>query len=215
MIEATPAIKTHQVAHHFESAEQEFEAAKIGMWAFVGQEVLFFSALFLAYAVFRFLNPDMFKAASHLLSWKLGAFNTTVLISSSFTMVMAVRSAQLSRQKHTFYYLLGTFLFAGVFMVVKYFEYTAKIQHGLLPARWFAASSEFETMPIFFGLYFVMTGLHGLHIVIGMGLIVWLMIRNKRGEFYSEYFTPVEMVGLYWHFVDIVWIFLFPLMYLL
>jgi len=215
MSQGSIALKEHHVAHHFETAEQEFDAAKIGMWAFIGQEILFFSALFVAYAIFRSLNVEMFQAASKLLNWKLGALNTTVLIASSFTMVMAVRSAQLSRPKNCYWFLAGTIFFATLFMVVKYFEYTAKIDHGLLPSRWFAASSEFETMPIFFGLYFVITGLHGLHIVIGIGLIAWLMVRTKKGEFHAEYFTPVEMVGLYWHFVDIVWIFLFPLLYLL
>lgn len=205
----------HQVAHHFDTAQQEFDAAKIGMWAFIAQEVLFFSVLFVAYAVLRFLYPEMMYGGAELLDWRLGFLNTLVLITSSFTMVMGVRSAQINRLSHCFYYLFATFAFAGVFMLVKYFEYAAKFHHGLLPSRFFDSASSFETLPLFFGLYFVMTGLHGLHIVIGMGLLAWLMIRCRRGEFHAEYFTPVEMVGLYWHFVDIVWIFLFPLLYLL
>ncbi|MDA1353475.1 MAG: cytochrome c oxidase subunit 3 family protein [bacterium] len=208
-------LKKHEVAHHFETAEQEFDAAKIGMWAFIAQEVLFFSALFVAYAVMRFLHPDMFINASSMLSWKMGLFNTTVLITSSFTMVMAVQRVQVNKIAQSINYLIATLGLAGVFMVVKYFEYTSKFSHGIFTTKFFVAEGAFETLPIFFGLYFVATGLHGLHIVIGMGLIIWLILRARKGEFHSEYFTPVEMVGLYWHLVDIVWIFLFPLLYLL
>jgi len=207
--------KKHHVAHHFENADQEFKTCKVGMWAFIVQEVLFFSALFVAYAVFRGFYPDMFEHASSLLNWKLGFINTIVLIFSSYTMVKAVKSAQLSKQKSCINYLIITFICAGIFMVIKYFEYTAKIHHGLMPAEWFFASSEYPTLHLFFGLYFTMTGLHGLHIIVGMGLIVWLIKRAKKGEFHKEYFTPVEMVGLYWHLVDIVWIFIYPLLYLL
>lgn len=208
-------LKKHEVAHHFESAEQEFDAAKIGMWAFIAQEILFFSALFVAYAVMKFLHPEMFVNASSLLSWKMGLFNTTVLITSSFTMVMAVQRTQVNKIKQSINYLYATLGLAGVFMVVKYFEYTSKFSHGIFSTKFFTAEGAFETLPVFFGIYFVATGLHGLHILIGMGLILWLILRARKGEFHSEYFTPVEMVGLYWHLVDIVWIFLFPLLYLL
>lgn len=212
-----PAINfvKHKVAHHFDSADHEFESAKLGMWVFLVQEVLFFSALFVAYGIFRFLYPEMFVDAHHHLSWKMGALNTFFLITSSFTMVMAVRSTQVNKRKASIWFLLLTFLFAAAFMVVKYFEYMEKIHHGYVPARWFSGETQFETTPLFFGIYFVMTGLHGLHVVIGMGLILWLIIRAIRGHFYSEYYTPVEMVGLYWHLVDLIWIFLFPLLYLI
>ena len=205
----------HHVAHHFEDAEQEFNAAKIGMWAFMAQEVLFFSAIFVAYAVLKYLYPQMFVDASSHLNWKLGCLNTFVLITSSFTMVMAVRSAQTDQLKACVNYLIATCGCAFMFMVVKYFEYAEKINHGYLPSNWFTGFGEAETLHLFFGLYFVATGLHGLHVVIGIGLIAWLIKRAKKGHFHSEYFTPVEMVGLYWHFVDIVWIFLFPLLYLI
>ena len=185
------------------------------MWAFLGQEILFFSGLFVAYAVFRTLHPDMFLAASKYLSWKMGALNTTFLIASSFTMAMAVRCAQVNKPKKSAQLLFITFLFAGAFMVVKYFEYTEKIHHGLLPSHWFSAESSFENINLFFGIYFALTGLHGLHVVIGMGLIIWIIIRTLKGEFYSEFYTPVELVGLYWHLVDLIWIFLFPLLYLI
>lgn len=205
----------HHVAHHFDSSDQEFTSAQLGMWLFLAQEVLFFSALFVAYAVFKYLYPEMFvEGASHL-NWKMGALNTCFLVTSSFTMVMGVRSAQLSQKKATINYLAATFVLAGAFMVVKYFEYSAKIHHGYLPSRWFSGEGVEETLPIFFGIYFFMTGLHGIHVLVGMGLIAWLIIRARRGEFYSEFFTPVEMVGLYWHIVDVIWIFLFPLLYLI
>jgi len=205
----------HHVAHHFETASQEFDAAKLGMWAFLAQEILFFGGLFVAYVIFRYLYPEMFIDAHHHLTWQMGALNTCFLITSSFTMVMGVRSAQLSRKKSTVYYLLATLILAGAFMVVKYFEYMSKIEHGYLPSRWFFGEGMHENLHIFFGLYFTMTGLHGLHVLIGMGLIAWLIVRAQRGEFYSEYYTPVEMVGLYWHLVDLIWIFLFPLLYLI
>ena len=208
-------FKKHEVAHHFATAHQEFSAAKLGMWLFLSQEILFFSAIFVAYAVFRGLHPEMFIDAHHHLSWEMGALNTVVLILSSFTMVMSVRSAQLSQKKEPFWYLFATFSLAGVFMIVKAFEYAEKISHGYLPSIWFSGEGLYETMHLFFGLYFVATGLHGIHVLVGMGLIIWLMIKTKKGHYNSEYFTPIENVGLYWHLVDLVWIFLFPLLYLI
>lgn len=214
MSKAVSFIK-HKVAHHFDTTDQEFDSAKIGMWLFLAQELLFFSGLFVAYAVFRFLHPEMFIGASKLLSWKMGAVNTLFLISSSFTMVMGVREAQLNNRDRSILYLILTFVFAAFFMVVKFFEYSGKIHHGFLPGQFFSGASEFEYLHLFFSLYFLITGLHGLHVVIGMGLILWLIYRSYKSEFYSEYYTPVEMVGLYWHLVDIVWILVFPLLYLI
>lgn len=208
------SIVKHHVAHHFDTAEQEFETAKLGMWMFLIQEILFFSAIFVAYSIFRFLHPDMFLEASKHLSWKLGALNTVFLITSSFTMVMGVRSVQVNDISNSIRYLYATFFFAFAFMVVKFIEYSEKISHGYLPSKFFSGEGVSETLHLFFGLYFAATGLHGLHVVIGMGLIIWLILRAKKGEFYSDYYTPVEMVGLYWHLVDLVWIFLFPLLYL-
>ncbi len=205
----------HHYAHHFANAEEEFQSAKLGMWLFLVQELLFFSGLFLAYAIFRFLYPEMFLDAHKYLSVGLGAFNTLVLITSSFTMVMAVRMAQVSKPRSTFVCLLLTLLLAGVFMVVKFFEYSAKYHHGYLPTHFFHGEGLFETMPLFFGLYFCLTGVHGVHVLVGMGLIIWLMARTAKLEFHAAYYTPLEMVGLYWHFVDLVWIFLFPLLYLI
>lgn len=204
----------HHVAHHFDTAEQEFTTAKLGMWIFLVQELLFFGALFVAFFVFKYLYPQMYIEAHHHLSWKMGALNTIFLITSSFTMVMGVRSAQTNQRRATMNYLFATMTLAFCFLVVKYFEYAEKFHLGLLPTHFFSGEGVHQSLPIFFGLYFVMTGLHGIHVLIGIGLIVWLMYRSSKGEFNSEFYTPVEMVGLYWHFVDLVWIFLFPLFYL-
>lgn len=208
-------IVPHEIAHHFDTAEQEFQTAKLGMWAFIGQEVLFFGGLFVAYIVFRYLYPNMFIDASSHLSWKMGGLNTIVLLLSSFTMAMAVRSAQKSQVNLSAKFLIATLVCACIFLIVKYFEYSEKIHHGYLPYRWFAGEGMFENMHLFFGLYFTMTGLHGLHVLIGIGLIGWLIKRTYKGHFHAEFYTPVEMVGLYWHIVDIIWIFIFPLLYLI
>lgn len=211
--QATPG--KHHFAHHFKDAHHEFDSCKVGMWLFILQEVLFFAPLFVAYAVFRSLYPEAFLEASHLLNWKLGALNTAVLISSSFTMALGVNAAQRGLHDKTVKYLALTILFACVFLVVKYFEYSHKIHDGLLPAGMFTHAVEHQKTPLFFSLYFMMTGLHGIHVLIGIGLIIWILKRAKNKEFGPEFFTPVELVGLYWHFVDLVWIYLFPLLYLI
>lgn len=201
--------------HYFTNEHQEFEACKIGMWAFLAQEILFFSGLFVAYGVFKFFHPQMFEYASSLLDWKLGFINTIFLIISSFTMVMGVYHIQHGERKKTLVNLTATFVLATMFLVIKAFEYKAKFAHGYYPGKLFSGEGPFDTLHIFFGLYFTITGLHALHVLIGMGLILWLIIRVKNNTVGKNYFTPVEMVGLYWHLVDVVWIFLFPLLYLI
>jgi cytochrome c oxidase subunit III len=205
----------HHVAHHFDTAEQEFDAAKIGMWAFLATEVLMFGGLFVAYIVFRIWYPEMFAEASSHLNWKLGALNTCFLIISSYTMANGIRMAQLNNRNASIINLSITVFLAGGFMIVKYFEYMEKIHHGYLPAGLFTGEGVHDTLHIFFSLYFIMTGIHGIHVVIGMGLIIWLIIRSIKKEFYSEFYTPIELVGLFWHVVDLIWIFLFPLLYLI
>ena len=209
------------LAHHFDNAEQQESAAKLGMWIFLATEILMFSGLFLAYFFVRSSYPEMVLEAHEHLDKIMGAINTVVLISSSLTMALAVRSAQTNQRQLTNLYLLGTLIFAATFMVIKYLEYTAKIEHGTLPTAFYAEHVAggvqgpwYGGNQMVFGIYFVMTGLHGLHVLVGMGLITWMMIRNSKGEFSSRYFTPVENVGLYWHLVDLIWIFLFPLLYL-
>ena len=212
-------IIEHHVSHHFDTAKQEFESAKMGMWLFVAQEILFFSGLFVAYFVFRAKFPEAFIEGSQTLNVVLGGVNTVVLIFSSFTMVLALRAAQLSDKKMTGIFLLATIFFACLFLFIKYFEYSSKISHNVIPANLLADGTTIpgksEALPVFIGIYYSMTGLHALHILIGIGLIFWLYLKNRRGYFHSEYFTPIELVGFYWHIVDIIWIFLFPLLYLI
>lgn len=184
------------------------------MWLFLAQEVLFFGGVFMAYAYVRFAYPETMLAAHEFLSVPLGAMNTVVLLTSSLTMALAVRAAQVGNQKQQVINLGLTILFACVFLVVKYFEYSHKIHLGLLPGKLFAAQGIDGLPHVFFGLYFVMTGLHGLHVIAGIVVLVWVLVRAMRGEFGTTYYTPVENVGLYWHLVDIIWIFLFPLLYL-
>jgi len=216
-----PGQHVHHHAHHFNSAIEEFEASKQGMWIFMVTEVLMFGGLFVAYGIIRGLYPEMFHAAHKMLDIKMGALNTVVLITSSLTMALGVTSAQRGMKDRTIKYLIATFLLACCFLVVKYFEYSAKFHHGTLPGAHFlpadpeiAEALKDPKSPLFFSVYFMMTGLHGIHVLIGMGLMIWLVRRAQRNEFSSEFYTPVELVGFYWHFVDLVWIYLFPLLYL-
>ncbi|NBV41707.1 cytochrome c oxidase subunit 3 family protein, partial [bacterium] len=181
--------QVHQVAHHFANAKHEFDSAKLGMWLFLVTEILFFGGLFVAYGFLRWSYPEMFVEAHHLLDWRMGALNTLVLITSSFTMVMGVRCAQVNLRQKAQMYLGTTAILAFVFLVVKYFEYSAKFHHGLLPGKFFTGTGVSEYLHLFFGIYFTMTGLHGIHVIIGIGLILWLMRRNARGEFYSGFYT--------------------------
>ena len=208
-------IGIHHHAHHFASADDEFEAAKQGMWLFLVTEVLMFGGLFVAYGLFRGLYPEMFHEAHQMLAVKMGALNTVVLITSSLTMALAVSSTQKGERKHAIRYLIVTLLLACCFLVVKYFEYSHKFHDGLLPAGFFTNTElKDPKAPLFFSLYFMMTGLHGIHVLLGMGVISWVLRRTIRGDLGAHYYTPTELVGLYWHFVDLVWIYLFPLLYL-
>ena len=186
------------------------------MWLFLATEILMFGGLFMFYTVARVMHPEMFVEAHYFLDKTMGGLNTVVLITSSLTMALAIRSAQVNNQRGMMINLVLTLLFAGTFMVVKYFEYSHKIHIGVVPGRFFHYEGMTVANPhIFFGVYFLMTGLHGIHVLIGMGVITWLLIRGARGEFGPSYYTPVECVGLYWHLVDLIWIFLFPLLYLI
>jgi cytochrome c oxidase subunit 3 len=204
------------VAHHFVDAEQQFDSAKLGMWVFLVTEVLFFGGLFAAYIIFRAWYPELFTKASTQLDTIMGGINTIVLIASSLTMALSIRAAQTNNKKATFNFLLATLVLAGVFLVIKYFEYTHKFHIGIYPGKFYTFTEiDHPKANVFFSIYYMMTGLHGIHVVIGMGLIAWLMVRAQKGHFSSEYFTPVEITGLYWHLVDLIWIFLFPLFYLI
>ncbi|KAB2881030.1 cytochrome c oxidase subunit 3 family protein [bacterium] len=206
---------TH-LAHHFADMEQQKESAKLGMWFFLLTEVLTFGGLFCAYAVYRAWYPEMFSNAHRELNVLMGTINTVVLITSSLTMALAIRSMQIDRKNQTMWYLFFTFLLAGTFMVIKYFEYTHKIHVGQLPGKFYSFEGIEGSNPhIFFSIYFMMTGLHGIHVLGGMCLIAWLMYKTKKNTFSPEYYTPIEMTGLFWHLVDLIWIFLFPLFYLI
>lgn len=212
------------LAHHFDDAEQQFDAAKIGMWTFLIQELLFFSGIFVAYGIFRSWYPEMFSAAAQQLDRPMGAANTVVLLFSSLTAVLAVRSAQLKQKKQTTQLLVVTIVCACIFLVVKYFEYSHKFHAGLLPGKFFAPDVHHlaagsaalpENAHIFFSIYFMATGIHAIHILVGIGLLIWVIKRNERGDFNEGYYAGVDIVALYWHLVDLVWIYLFPLLYLI
>ncbi len=290
------AIEHHEhhdphLAHHFDTPSQQYASAKLGMWVFLGTELLMFGGLFCAYAVFRYSHPDVFVFGHEWLDARLGGINTLVLIASSFTMALGVRCAQLGQRNALVICLILTLLGGAIFMVIKTVEYETKWKHHLFPGKYNvfnpenksgaekpekAEHGESAVVPVFapatrpvqlgyvdplagtadeprvkaptttfaglsprqsigeqeltyseldpldrsrvstfFSVYFCMTGLHGLHVLIGMGLITWILVRGAKNEFGPKYFTPVDLVGLYWHLVDLIWIFLFPLLYLI
>jgi cytochrome c oxidase subunit 3 len=206
----------HHYAHHFKSAEHEFETSKQGIWLFMATEILMFGAIIVAYALFHAKYPEMFAEGAKFLDWKMGFINTLVLIFSSFTMALGIYYAQKNDKNKTVLCLLTTILCGAVFMVIKYFEYTHKFHLGIFPGKYFAyQGAQHENLALYFSFYYVMTGLHGLHVLIGMSLITWVLIRASKGEFSENYYTPVEGVGIFWHIVDLIWIYLFPILYLI
>ena len=208
------AALAHQ--HQFDDAAQQYEASALGMWVFLVTEIMFFGGLFTAYVAYRSAYPGAFGAASEHLDLTLGAVNTAVLIGSSLTMALAVHSSQLGKRTALITFLLLTMALGSVFLGIKAVEYADKFHHHLVPGLHFAfAGSDAHQAQIFFSLYFAMTGLHALHMVIGLGVLAVLALQARRDRFGTRYHTPIELAGLYWHFVDIVWIFLFPLLYLI
>jgi cytochrome c oxidase subunit 3 len=287
------------LAHHFDTPQQQFDAGKLGIWLFLLTEVLFFSGLFCAYTIYRAMRPEVFVYAHYFLDTKLGALNTCVLLISSLTAAWAVRNAQLAETRKLVVNIVITIVCACTFMVVKYVEYSHKFHDGLLPGARFhpteqvwelesfkhkhpeaseyaehlteaakakaaagaaepaAAAGEHKagdaapahppiervtkeqvepllkagvlgekaenpTVPskprnahVFFSIYFFMTGLHGFHVVAGIIVWVWLLLRAKKGVFDRNYFGPIDYAALYWHLVDLIWIYLFPLLYLI
>jgi len=205
-----------ELQHHFTDLEHQQEASTLGMWIFLVTEVLFFGGMFTAYVVYRSTYRAAFEGASNLLDIRLGTINTAVLLLSSLTMALAVRAAAQGKKKLIVFFLSSTILLGAVFLGIKVVEYSQKFAHHEVPGPHFVVP---EGLPrqaeMFFSLYFCMTGLHALHMIIGVGLLSWLIARARRGDFSVRYSTPVDLVGLYWHFVDIIWIFLFPLLYLL
>jgi cytochrome c oxidase subunit 3 len=204
----------------FDTEAQQKDASTLGMWIFLITEIMFFGGMFAVYTVYRSWYPDVFAIASSSLNEIIGAANTAVLLLSSFTMVLAVRAGQLGQQKMIVIFLILTLLFGGIFLGVKAYEWNEKFEEHHIPGM---ASFHLDGVSpadqghaqLFFSLYFAMTGLHALHMVIGVGLLLTLILQARRGKFAASYYTPVDMAGLYWHFVDIIWIFLFPLLYLI
>jgi cytochrome c oxidase subunit 3 len=264
------------LAHHFEDEDHQFDSGKLGIWAFLVTEVLFFSGLFCAYAIYRAMHPEVFTYAARSLDTTWGAINTGVLIFSSLTAAWAVRNAQLGQKKMLCANLAITILCAFGFMGIKYKEYSHKFHLGLYPGNDYAplqgafgddpkaaavsldvaeavqdlaaeaeAQHEENThaegdhadgdhghalvswddpnldpetknqLKTFFGIYYCMTGLHGIHVVIGIFLLLWLLTRAMRGHFTPTYYGPIDYAALYWHLVDLIWIYLFPLLYLI
>jgi cytochrome c oxidase subunit III len=206
-----------KLQHHFDDMEQQAEASTLGMWVFLVTEIMFFGGLFMAYLVYRTASPEGFAEASHHLNRVWGTINTAVLIISSLTMALAVRAAQTSAPpKVQVGWILATMSLGAAFLGVKVIEYSDKFRDHLVPGPNFHwAGKHPATAEMFYSLYFCMTGLHALHMIIGLGIMTVIAIMASRRTFDADYFTPVEVSGLYWHFVDIVWIFLFPLLYLI
>jgi cytochrome c oxidase subunit 3 len=211
------------LAHHFDDLEQQHEAGTLGMWAFLVTEIMFFGGLFLAYVIYRMYYATEFAVGSSHLNWKYGAFNTVVLICSSLTMALAVFNSQVGNRRLLILFLVLTIVLGLVFLGVKSIEYHEKFVDHHIPGFgfvWQAPTGEPlpgnpQYVQLFYFLYFAMTGVHALHMIIGIGIMVVLIFMARRGRFTPEHHSPVEISGLYWHFVDIVWIFLFPLLYLL
>ncbi|HUO34802.1 MAG TPA: cytochrome c oxidase subunit 3 family protein [Candidatus Acidoferrum sp.] len=206
-------------AHQFEDMEQQREAGNLGMWLFLATEVMFFGGLFMSYIVYRTKYPGAFADGSRLLNVKFGAVNTAVLIASSLTMAMAIHSAQTGKKKPQVWYLILTMILGALFLFLKFnFEWRADYHEHLIPGFGFYVRPEWggggAHVQMFFLFYFFMTGLHALHMIVGIGILTVLTVMAARGRFYEQYYAPLESSGLYWHFVDIIWIFLFPLLYL-
>lgn len=245
------------IQHHFDDGAHQFDSGKLGIWLFLAQEVLFFSALFVAYIVFRYNHPEVFLYANKYLDTTMGAVNTCVLIVSSLTAAWGVRCAQLNQKRGLIICLVITILCAFGFLGVKYVEYSHKAHIGTVFGKYFqptedsrgrkftpeqkkaaaagAGSAELEAAmasvenvapearaevpppntSMFFSIYFAMTGLHGIHVLAGIFVFIWLLRRAIRGDFNSEYYGPIDFAALYWHLVDLIWIFLFPMLYLI
>lgn len=219
MAETQTALAEHPspLQHHFDDLEQQYESSTLGMWVFLLTEIMFFGGLFAAYSIYRNSFPEAYASTTRYMDVLLGGTNTVVLICSSLTMALAVRSAQLGRRKALINFLIATIILGSIFLGIKAVEYHSKWVEHLIPGPAFQYEEKAfqHNAQILFFLYFAMTGVHALHMVIGVVMLSVLIWMAYHGKFSDTYYTPVEMIGLYWHFVDIVWIFLFPLLYLI
>ena len=205
-----------KIAHHFDSYEQQVRAEKLGMWLFLATEILMFGGLFVAYVIYSGEYPAIFKAGAQFLDWKKGAINTVVLLVSSWTMAMSIYYAQKDQIQKCKIMLISTLSCGFLFMIIKYIEYSHKFHEGILPGGLFSYRGEgfVEGLPLYFSFYYLMTGLHASHVLIGMSLIAWALVRTYKKQIGSHHYMPLEYVGLFWHLVDLIWIYLFPLLYL-
>ena len=204
------------LAHQFDDLTQQWDASTFGMWVFLVTEIMFFGGLFAGYAVYRSAYPDAFAEGSLHLSLALGGTNTVILIASSLTMALGVRAAQLGDNRATAWWLIATLGLGSAFLVIKVFEYHHKYVEHLIPGPGFLFEGPHaRQVEMMFCFYFAMTGMHALHMVVGAGLLIYFILQARANRYSPDYFGPVEVMGLYWHFVDIVWIFLFPLLYLI
>jgi cytochrome c oxidase subunit 3 len=201
--EMVPSIDTEDDGHHHFDHETEHSGAKLGMWLFLATELLLFGGLFAAYAIYRAKYPDMFQQGSQSLNVVLGTVNTVILIFSSLTVAIAVKAIQENRIKLVKIMLWITIICAAIFAVNKYFEYSYKFNHGIFPGT-----------DIFYSIYFAATGVHMLHVFIGMAVLGVLLRKVYKGKYSKDNYTAIEIGGLYWHLVDLIWIYLFPLLYL-
>ncbi len=227
MSDSPIAVEQHgpELLHHFVDAEQQRDAASLGMWLFLATEIMFFGGMFCAYLIYRYSYYNEFAAGSRSLDLKWGTINTAVLICSSLTVALGVRAAQMGKRKLLVVLLLLTIVFGLTFLGIKGIEWYSKFEEHHIPGRSFSADDIVKAYPqihidqqheqIYFSLYFAMTGLHALHMIIGVGMFAFLTYYAWKGRYTPKYYTPIEMGGLYWHFVDIVWIYLFPLLYLI
>lgn len=205
----------------YEDLPQQYQAAVLGMWIFLATEVLFFGGLFAGYGVYRTLYPAAFAAGSHHLLRAVAALNTVVLLTSSLTMALAVHAAAHGRRRMLLACLAATWLLGAAFLGLKFYEYAVEFHEQLIPglnfsaARFAGASAAAPQVELFFVFYFCMTGLHAVHMLIGLALVAVMGLLSWRGRYSASFYMPVEVTGLYWHFVDVVWIFLFPLLYLI
>ncbi|MDX2146009.1 MAG: cytochrome c oxidase subunit 3 family protein [Planctomycetota bacterium] len=215
--EALPAHERYKHGHHFRNSADEFDACKTGFWLFLATEVLLFAGLFVAYGVFRMLYPEAFANGSHYLDWRWGGLNTVVLLISSYTMAMSIHHTQHGRKNAATINLLITLVCGLGFLLIKFiFEYAPKWEVGKRPGQFFFYPfSQDAHEPLWWSVYYCATGIHALHVIIGMGLIARALVRLRMGYYGPKHYTFVELTGLYWHLVDLVWIFLFPLLYLI
>ena len=205
------------LAHHFDTIEKQDHAVRLGMWLFLGTEVLLFAGLFLGYTVYRHFYHDAFHHASRSLDITLGATNTVVLITSSLSVALAYYAVKVGKRQLALGMLAFTIVCACGFLVIKYLEYAHKFHVGSLPGKWFNDPSlaKYPGANLYFTVYFLTTGLHAFHVVVGMSVLLWVAKGVYKGRYTPEYYVPVELGALYWHLVDLVWIFLFPLLYLI